>query len=245
MAPLSAVCLCNVAQHHPQEQQESPNECITMQSPLQQYMHNLLLSKKFQAGFSKLTLIVDTARPLTPPPPRTTVVDEKPSSRRDLFSKSVSDRSIFQKVRHCRWTPEELPPPPPVMPSTRKMKSSSRRDLFSKSVSDRSIWNDHHTQAPRPVTPSWRPREKGFYVRQSSDSALIMPERRRSSLSLDSVASAVRASSPSSNSTSNHHDGGRLLEPWDMEFDTSWYLGMQEILNSRSASIRGPRNLTE
>jgi hypothetical protein len=171
-----------------------------MQSSLQQYMHTLLLSKS-QANFSKLTLIVDNARLSAPPPP--TVVDEKPSSRRDLLSKSVSDRSIFRKVRHSRWTPEL----PPVVDE----KPSSRRDLFSKSVSDRSIlknvrhsrwtpelplpvmpalqiteaaialieeqetrWNNH-TQAP-PVTPR-RPREKGFYVRQSSDSLLIQPER--------------------------------------------------------------------
>jgi hypothetical protein len=142
-----------------------------MQSSLQQYMHTLLLSKS-QADYFKLTLIVDNARLLAPPPPPK-VVDKKRSSRRDLFFKSVSDRSIFQKVRHdCRWTPEWLPPP--AMP-TRKMTAAAAIALTEP---QESRWNNP-TQVPPATTR--RPREKGFYVRQSSDSVLIQPERRTSS----------------------------------------------------------------
>jgi hypothetical protein len=159
-----------MATHHSQEQQESTKPLITLQSPLQQYMRNLLLSK-YQADASKFTLVVDNARLVDPLPPK--VVDEKPSSRRDYLSKSVSDRSIFQKARPCRWTSEF----PPSLMSTRQIVDEAI--ALTEEQETRSI---NHTQAP-PVTPR-RPREKGFYLRQKSDSNLIQPERRYSPIAV-------------------------------------------------------------
>jgi hypothetical protein len=211
-------------------QESSPKSTISVQWPLQEHMSSILTLNSLE--MTKITLVSDNARLLIPPAVAARTSPQ--SSARPLFSKSVSDHSVFlPKYKHNRWMPESahvansqkllnarLLDTPAVAAHTSPR--SSTRPLFSKSVSDRSLFPPKYkhnrwmpgsanvanspkllkqletlkpeaavtTPEPEPVsrrstesapTLPRRPTDtRRVYLRQESDSALIRPERRGS-----------------------------------------------------------------